>query len=579
MLKKTKIAIFLVLLLVASGTLSAQSSSGLSLSPETLLKDEMTSSLSDETKLAGESQLLGDVVEAEYYKVGPGDILGYYNFSSSSKMQYVTVSPECSIFVPRMGEIDVRGMTLAEVKKAVVALVAQKQPNATVSVSLYKPRIVMITLSGNTLDPGVYIFPASYRISTAINAAKKSKEANSTNPTLNYSYEVSISQQKQINSKLFGGSTAERISYGERNIRVERRDGAVVVADPVKAKICNDIALDPYIAENDKIIIPYDDNSASFVSVGGAVMKPGLIPWKQGDRVSDIFKMAGGVSADADLSKAILKDGDGSSTELSFSASGEISNDREISGGSGISIGFKHQSAVKGDAPAFVTIKGEVENPGVYEIVAGQTKIKDIIDMAGGFTKEAYLPLASIMRNDGKAEISRTNSAYYDFFRTSDLSMYDSARVKNSLSVVMPTVSCNLAELYTDTNETANNVALQNGDYISIPKSPKTVYIFGYVKNPGYIDFQEGKTLDWYLSKAGGVSKGGKKNRARIIRGNNGTWAANDKDTFVYAGDQIYVPTSPDLPPGTEIQTYSLIVTALVSVISVTITILNFFKY
>ena len=345
----------------------------------------------------------------------------------------------------------------------------------------------------------------------------------------------------------------------------------------MKAKVRNDVNFDPYISENDRIIIPFEDNTANYVSVGGAVMKPGVIPWKKGDLISDIYKMAGGASQDADLSQIVLKNAAGTSDNISVSDSGTVINDKEIGAGSGISVGFKQISAVKGEALAFVTIKGEVAKPGIYEITPGTTRIKDVIEMAGGFTREAYLPLGTIMRDDGKAEISRTNSAYYDFFRTSDLTMNDSARVKNALGVVMPTVSCNMAELYTDTTG-YSNVKMQNGDYVNIPKCPKTVYIFGYVKNPGYIDVQEGKTLDWYLQRAGGVSKGGKKARARIIRGNNGTWAANDKDTFVYAGDKIYVPTSPDLPPGTEIQTYSLIVTALISVISVTINILNYLK-
>lgn len=541
-----------------------------SLDQEKIFQEEAQSLLNSNDKmLNAESMIFGDVVEPDYYKLGPGDVLSYSNLSaSSSALQYMVVSPECSVFIPRVGELSVKNMTITQAKNAVIERVKQQQANAIITLSLSKPRKVFISLSGNTLSTGMYSLPASFRISTAIQAINKMSESDQKQPMIQYSYEKSMDKKRKIQERFNNGGIGAKIDFSNRNLSIIRKDGTTINADLEKARINNDVSLDPYIQENDNILIPFNKDNISYISVSGAVNRPCMIPWKSGDKVSELIRMAGGFTVNADYSNISLTSPSGASTKLSYNeGSNSYSEDIVLDQGFGITIASKDKP--KGEKQsAFVSVTGEVNKPGIYQIIEGETKLKDIIDQAGGFTSEAYLPLANVFRSDGNTEVSKFDDSFLEFFRTSDLTMEDSTRVKNNINSLLPLVSCNFADLFVN-NSTDDNVNLKAGDLISVPKCPKTIYVFGYVNKPGYVDFEPGKTLEWYLKRAGGVTNGGKQGRARIIRGNNNAWVEGDDNVFVFAGDKIFVPTAPDLPPGTEIQTYSMLISGVFALISI----------
>ncbi len=535
-----------------------------------IFQEEAQSALNSSDKmLNAESMIFGDVVEPDYYKLGPGDVLGYSNLTaSSSALQYIIVSPECSIFIPRVGELSVKNMTITQAKNAVIERVKQQQSNAIITLSLSKPRKVFVSLSGNTISTGMYSLPASFRISTAIQAINKMAESDQKQPMIQYSYEKSMDKKRKTQERFNNGGIGAKIDFSNRSLSVIRKDGTSIIADIEKARINNDVALDPYIQENDNIVIPFNNDNITYISVSGAVNRPCMIPWKKGDRISELIRMAGGLAINADYANITLTSPTGSNTKLSYNAeSNTFADDIELGEGYGITIGSKeNQNNIK--QSSFVSVTGEVNKPGIYQIIEGETKLKDIIEQAGGFTIEAYLPLANVFRADGNNEVTKFDDSYQEFFRTSDLTMEDSTRVKNNIYYSLPIVSCNFADLFVN-NSNEDNVKLKSGDLISVPKCPKTIYVFGYVNQPGYVDYEPGKTMEWYINRAGGVTKGGKQGRARIIRGNNNAWVEGDDNVFVFAGDRIFVPTAPDLPPGTEIQTYSMLISGVFALISI----------
>ena len=541
-----------------------------SIDQEKIFQEEAQSVLNSSDKmLNAESMIFGDVVEPDYYKLGPGDVLGYSNLTaSSSALQYIVVSPECSIFIPRVGELSVKNMTITQAKNAVIERVKQQQSNAIITLSLSKPRKVFVSLSGNTISTGMYSLPASFRISTAIQAINKMAESDQKQPMIQYSYEKSMDKKRKTQERFNNGGIGAKIDFSNRSLSVIRKDGTSIIADIEKARINNDVALDPYIQENDNIVIPFNNDNITYISVSGAVNRPCMIPWKKGDRISELIRMAGGLAINADYANITLTSPTGSNTKLSYNAeSNTFADDIELGEGYGITIGSKeNQNNIK--QSSFVSVTGEVNKPGIYQIIEGETKLKDIVEQAGGFTTEAYLPLANVFRADGNNEVTKFDDSYQEFFRTSDLTMEDSTRVKNNIYYSLPIVSCNFADLFVN-NSNEDNVKLKSGDLISVPKCPKTIYVFGYVNQPGYVDYEPGKTMEWYINRAGGVTKGGKQGRARIIRGNNNAWVEGDDNVFVFAGDRIFVPTAPDLPPGTEIQTYSMLISGVFALISI----------
>ena len=84
--------------------------------------------------------------------------------------------------------------------------------------------------------------------------------------------------------------------------------------------------------------------------------------------------------------------------------------------------------------------------------------------------------------------------------------------------------------------------------------------MFGQVKNPGVIEYVPNKTIEWYIDQAGGCAAGAKIKRARIIRSNTKVWEEGvDETVVVNAGDEIYVPRAPDIPPSLELQKWAAI--------------------
>lgn len=63
----------------------------------------------------------------------------------------------------------------------------------------------------------------------------------------------------------------------------------------------------------------------------------------------------------------------------------------------------------------------------------------------------------------------------------------------------------------------APSVAIRDGDNIFVPKA-ETFFVTGYVRSPGPYVWEEGMTVLIALSKAGGITERGARNRVKIIR-------------------------------------------------------------
>ncbi len=547
---------------------------------EDLFKDNLENTLTSDKVLSSDQYTVGDIIEPDYYYLGPGDILSYINFSESSKQQFLMVTPEMSVYVPRAGEISVKGLSLAEAKESITKKIKEIQSNAIINLSIYKPRKILFSISGHSIYEGNYSLPASFRISTALSAVENMSKSNEKNMTVNYNIERNAEKNRLLKQQYEGSGIGSNLDYNSRFIIRIRQNGKVDHVDIEKSRVTGDISLNPYIQENDKIVLPFPDENAYYVSVAGEVNFPTQIPYREGDKISELILMAGSFTKDADFNNIKLIGNNNSIKSISYDEVNQKYSDDFIQPGNGIIVGSKQsvQAGISNNNISFVSVQGEVKKPGIYQIKEGETKIKDIIELAGGFTNEAYLPLAKVIRPKSTIEKGKFDDEFLKFFKTSDLTLEDSTRTKSILNFTVPLVSCSLVDLYVNNSED-DNVKLKGNDIIRIPKNPKTVYIAGYVQKPGYIEFEPGKDMQWYIEKAGGLSSGGKMSRARVIRGNNQIWVKGSSKDFVYAGDQIYVPTNPDNPPGTDIQKYSLIISALFAALSMAGIIMQVLNY
>ncbi len=553
-----KSIISLILFAIMSINMFAQQKASAGIDPTEMMEMQKQSNAAASKMLSENSKFpITSSIDPEKYFIGPNDVLGISVSPILPNETIISVSPDMTIVIPEIGVIDVREKTYAEVRTYLSEVIKKKVPNATVWVSLKQSRICMVHVRGDVENQGMFSVPASYRVSDLISMANKLNLQESSMHALATKEKFKL-RERFLKDNEYTDKFIEKV-YSERNISLIRENGTSQNVDIIKARSTKNVDYNPYVREGDIINVPYQKESFPSVSINGEFLRSVQMAYKQGDRVSDILPFVGGLTDDADIKNVyLLLPGEKNKIYLN------IDDNLQVEGTNPELLPGAVIYATKREVPesnfGSVIIKGEVQSPGVFLIEKGKTKIKDVISQAGGFTDEAYLPLAYVIRKTG----TPTNGMDVELdnmkmFQYSDLLLVDTVRFSNDIMLKKPIVSCNLKKLY-DNDDQAQNVLLKDGDEIIVPKSPGQIYIFGQVNSPGFIPFEENKTLAWYVERAGGYANGSDEDRARVIRGKNRVWVEGDDDeVYILDGDNIYVPREPDFPPGTEFQKYGLI--------------------
>lgn len=497
-----------------------------------------------------------NVVSAEYYYVGPGDVLLVQKIDALSlgPGESLIVSPENTVVLPRFGEISLRNKTLAQARQEIQDSVLRRLPNTKVFVTLQRPRTVYITIKGNVAKPGLYAFPASMSVSTAVSIANGNLIAEAQK---NLQQMANLPSQREVENIAMSASVKGQYvgSYSDRNMLVLHKNGTSVVADAIRSQVMGDPSANQMLREGDEIYVPYADEAYSLISISGAVYRPSIIPYRPGDKVSFLLRLSYGLTEKADSTKVYVVTQAGERIPVNISAAMAGSDDPELMAGSSVVVEEKSQTT---SDRATVAVIGNVLRPGTYEITPGTTRLRNVIEQVGGFTSEAYLPLAYILRRGMVSYQEKGDIDFYRNLQTSSLSLLDTTRYRLDLQMRRPVVSVDFDAAFNRKSE-ADNVLMQNGDVIVIPESPKNVYVFGQVAKPGYIAYEPGKTMEWYIERVGGYAIDADDDRARIIKARTRLWVEGNDEVTVEAGDEIYVPRPIELPPGIAEQRYSTI--------------------
>ncbi len=159
-----------------------------------------------------------------------------------------------------------------------------------------------------------------------------------------------------------------------------------------------------------------------------------------------------------------------------------------------------------------VTILGEVESPGVYEI-QGETSILELVSKANGLTENAAYQAIIQHRGDDKP--------------------------------AAPVTVVDLGRLMKE-GQSSENINIIDGDHVFIPKK-EVFYISGQVKKPGVYNFEKDLTVIKALTMAGGPTDKASTDRTRIIRTKEGVEhliKGVRMDMRILPDDVIMVPES-----------------------------------
>lgn len=571
--------IFAVLLAVLCFYANAFSQTkGLNSSGTNVLQDIFNQQVDTKSLLKTETMPSGNVVESKYYYLGPGDVLTIQNIPILQLPVTATVSPEMKLIVPGIAELNVKNMTLEQTEDSLTKIFLSRNPNSRTNITIQQSRNCLVSIKGNVLFPSTYTLPGSYQVSTAVLFANHLDKDNRL-PYMQTEALLQVQEKQRESDRLFSQSgLATYPEYWRRNITLLHKDGSYELVDIDKAIASNNPQYDPYIREGDEIVVPFEKNSYEKITISGAVNRPIVLPYKKGDSASALIKFGYGFNDKVDTNNVYLyMPISGSKIKLTINSKGQLfDRDYALEPGSIITVGSRDSNYTQ--KYGTVSIKGYVAQPGIYLIQNGETRLKEVIDQAGGFTENAYLPLAKIIRRSKmESSIIDPRRETYETLQYSDLTMDDTVRYFIDMKYKQPLVSVDFYEAFVKNNE-KENIPLMDGDVIIVPENPGNVYVFGQVNSPGYVEYSEGKNMQWYIERAGGTAEGSEPERARIIRGRTSVWLEGDDAKIVYGGDKIYVPRVPDEPTAIKLQryaVYSSIAAVLFGIVNILYNILN----
>lgn len=510
-----------------------------------------------ESPLRSEPTPSDNVVVASQYAIGPGDVLVIQKLDAAALEEYAVVSPENLLVVPRIGMISVAGKTLEQVRDTIVALYRQRTPLIPVYVGLRRPRTVYVTVQGNVLFPGVYPVPASMRLMTLLRLAMQGTAQQRTEPEIQRAVQRSFGQIGDLtrDEQLLWRDYEFLPPSSLRSIMVRHGDGTTSIVDGEQALLDPSGAGNPYLREGDVVVVPREQVELPRITIQGAVARPRTTVYRQGDGLSFLLKLGGALLPE---SGTIWLVQGGKRLQVRADAQMNLlSEDVPLEPGAVVVVErLRPEPTTTGS----VRIIGEVRRPGAYPIVQWQTRLREVIEEAGGFTERAALSLAYILRRepDQAGGSFLPPNPYIERMRRlqyTNLLPEDTLRYFVDELARRPLVACDFRACF-EQNSSEDNVVLADGDVIVVPPSPRVVFVYGQVNKAGFVEYHPGKDAEYYIARAGGRTGLADRGRERVIKGRSGVWAPID-ETMIEPGDRIYVPHPPDEPIGAQVQRLS----------------------
>lgn len=207
-----------------------------------------------------------------------------------------------------------------------------------------------------------------------------------------------------------------------------------------------------------------------------------------------------------------------------------------------------------------VKISGYVNNPGTYRFVEGKT-LKDIIETAGGLSPNADLrgivykraslrakqmSLASKNnKNDIRLLKGRLAGGYKESAADKQVKLEMIENIEEigqaSLQDYNGQIALSITSNDLDKLSDEDNLVVQDGDDIHIPRMSTYVSVIGEVYNEQSFVYKKGAKAKYYIKKVGGYTPNANKFRAYKV-GVNGKAVKLHTRTAIEAGDTIVVP-------------------------------------
>jgi protein involved in polysaccharide export with SLBB domain len=422
------------------------------------------------------------------YLLGPGDELIVSVWGAQELNARATVNREGFIVLPDLGQVPANGYTLQAFKenlekrlsKIYSGISREGRGRTFVDVSLGKLRSIQVFILGDVVQPGGYTVSAT---STLMNA-------------LYYA----------------GGPT---LKGSLRNIRVIRQNQPVHEAD-LYDYIARGVRSQDFKLENgDVVFVP---PVLRQVTLQGEIRHPAIYELREGEKLSDLLGLAGGLTATAyrariQIERIIPFDerqpGQQEDRRVMDLDLTEVGADIELRDGDIVRVP-RNRDILRNTVRLVGTA---VYKPGTYQHRPGMT-VADLVEEAGGLLGEAYTGWAHLIRE-------RDN-------KTRELQSFNLAAALR--------------------RETAANLLLEEKDEVQVfsiwdIRDPEKVTIQGLVRHPGTYELLTGMTVTDLVVKAGGLRQSAYRVRAEVSRINPEAISEGKTAELLYValGDSMHV--------------------------------------
>lgn len=336
-------------------------------------------------------------------------------------------------------------------------------------------------------------------------------------------------------------------------LRRLRADRSYKVISVDVAGILSGSVADIPLESEDELFIPTQAEliASRTVTIDGEVLSPGEYQWAENMTVEDLVMQAGGLTDAASVAKVDvsrrLRDPKATeaTTEIAQTFTFALKDGFVIDGTPGFMLEPYDVVQVRRSpgfhTPRQVTINGEVTFGGSYTMEKKNQRLSDLVKMAGGVTKDAYVEGARLVRRMNDMELARRDMAMQT--ARQGQGARDSVSLEKLAIDSVYTVGIHLDEALKHPGGDAD-IVLREGDELIVPEFEGTVKISGDVMYANTVAYTSGKSYKWYVKQAGGFGQRAKKSKAYVVYP-NGTMAMAKRSTEIAPGCEIVVPSKP----------------------------------
>ena len=302
--------------------------------------------------------------------------------------------------------------------------------------------------------------------------------------------------------ELAGGLRPETYTGRVQVLRVRPDSTRQLMGFALNAAAPGDAASNPALQEGDEVTVysATDFRPLRYVTVNGAVKNPGRVTFADSMTLRDALLLAGGATegaylAEAEVSRVNRSAGAGRDSlvvilRVPLDASYAVDPDAmPVAGGMSPTVVLQPYDQVfirrrpGWELQRNVTVTGEVKFPGSYTLTRQDERLQSVIQRAGELTPDAYSRGAQFFRAKGAA-----------------------GRLPVDVERVLRDPD------YRD------NLILEPGDSIHVPRFIPVVKVEGAVQAPVSVTYRPGAGLDYYVDAAGGYTARADKKRTYVLQ-------------------------------------------------------------